>query len=92
MFDLLIAARNRYCPSTTIRVAGGWVRDKLLQQSNAPCRDIDLVLSDVSGMQFVDMLRQYLHDENHLNMLQTNGGDGEIDGEGANCESLHQWV
>ena len=83
VFDLLIAARNRYCPSTTIRVAGGWVRDKLLQQSNAPCRDIDLVLSDVSGMQFVDMLRQYLHDENHLNMLQTNGGDGDIGGEDA---------
>ena len=83
VFDLLMAARNRYCPSTTIRVAGGWVRDKLLQQSNAPCRDIDLVLSDVSGIQFVDMLRQYLNDENLLNMLQTNGGGGDIGGEDA---------
>jgi len=44
VFDLLVAARNRYCPGTTIRVGGGWVRDKLLQQRQAdlPCRDIDL--------------------------------------------------
>lgn len=75
LFDLLIAARNRYCRSTTIRVAGGWVRDKLLQQSNAPCRDIDLVLSDVSGMEFVDMLRRYLDDENLLGMLDSEAED-----------------
>ena len=75
LFDLLIAARNRYCRSTTIRVAGGWVRDKLLQQSNAPCRDIDLVLSDVSGMEFVDVLRRYLDDEDLLGMLDSETGD-----------------
>ena len=75
LFDLLIAARNRYSRSTTIRVAGGWVRDKLLRQSNAPCRDIDLVLSDVSGMEFVDMLRRYLDDENLMGMLFSETGD-----------------
>ncbi|KAL3930807.1 MAG: hypothetical protein SGBAC_011605, partial [Bacillariaceae sp.] len=30
LFQLLVDFRNECCPATTIRVAGGWVRDKLL--------------------------------------------------------------
>jgi tRNA nucleotidyltransferase (CCA-adding enzyme) len=42
--------------STTCRIAGGWVRDKLLgSQSN----DIDVALSDIMGLAFAEHLTTY---------------------------------
>jgi tRNA nucleotidyltransferase/poly(A) polymerase len=39
-----------------MRVAGGWVRDKLLRkQSN----DIDIALDDMKGEQFVKLLKDH---------------------------------
>jgi hypothetical protein len=29
IFDRLLGAVDRYCPGTQLRVAGGWVRDKV---------------------------------------------------------------
>jgi tRNA nucleotidyltransferase/poly(A) polymerase len=44
--------------NTTVRVAGGWVRDKLLgiQQGK---NDIDLALDNISGSQFAQQLSQW---------------------------------
>jgi hypothetical protein len=30
IFDRLLGAVDRYCPGTQLRVAGGWVRDKVI--------------------------------------------------------------
>ena len=43
--------------STTLRVAGGWVRDKILgKESN----DIDIAIDDQSGIEFATHLNEYL--------------------------------
>ena len=49
LFALLVDVAKRRSPGTTVRVAGGWVRDKLL---GLPGRDIDIVLDDTSGARF----------------------------------------
>jgi hypothetical protein len=33
IFDRLLGAVDRYCPGTQLRVAGGWVRDKVIASS-----------------------------------------------------------
>eukprot|EP01025_Chloroclados_australasicus_P031862 TRINITY_DN3226_c0_g2_i2.p1 TRINITY_DN3226_c0_g2~~TRINITY_DN3226_c0_g2_i2.p1 ORF type:complete len:571 (-),score=74.06 TRINITY_DN3226_c0_g2_i2:188-1900(-) len=43
--------------NTTLRCAGGWVRDKLLGQSSD---DIDIALDDIMGRNFADMVNEYL--------------------------------
>ena len=45
----------------TLRVAGGWVRDKLLGQEST---DIDIAIDNCSGERFAEMFHTYLH-ENH---------------------------
>ncbi|KAI4352890.1 hypothetical protein L6164_007098 [Bauhinia variegata] len=43
--------------SLQLRVAGGWVRDKLLGKD---CYDIDIALDNMMGTEFVDKVREYL--------------------------------
>jgi tRNA nucleotidyltransferase (CCA-adding enzyme) len=43
--------------STVVRVAGGWVRDKLLGRDN---HDLDITLDDMTGAQFAKMVHQHL--------------------------------
>ncbi|KAL7553949.1 hypothetical protein ACHAWF_017306 [Thalassiosira exigua] len=59
LIQLLRRVRDQYSPSTTMRIAGGWVRDKLLYGKDTPSRDIDLVLSDTSGEEFAYKLLWY---------------------------------
>jgi tRNA nucleotidyltransferase (CCA-adding enzyme) len=40
--------------TTTLRVAGGWVRDKLLGKESD---DIDIALDDMFGEEFAEMIR-----------------------------------
>jgi len=42
---------------TVVRVAGGWVRDKLLGREN---HDLDITLDDMTGSQFARMVHQHL--------------------------------
>lgn len=42
---------------TTLRVAGGWVRDKLLGLES---HDIDIALNDMTGEQFVNIVDSYM--------------------------------
>ncbi|XP_039003191.1 tRNA nucleotidyltransferase cca2-like isoform X2 [Hibiscus syriacus] len=42
---------------TQLRVAGGWVRDKLLGKE---CYDIDIALDNMLGSEFVDKVQEYL--------------------------------
>ena len=56
------AANTESSPSTPppkiqIRVAGGWVRDKLLQQ---PSQDVDIALDTLSGFEFATVVKRYM--------------------------------
>ena len=53
-FDLCLAAAARAGRGTVIRVAGGWVRDKLLGMGND---DIDLAVDNVSGVEFANAIK-----------------------------------
>lgn len=64
LFKLLLAVISFHSLSETVvlRVAGGWVRDKLLGRSSS---DIDVVVSGIDCRAFLDLLNQYLdaHDQ-----------------------------
>ncbi|KAK4279735.1 hypothetical protein QN277_011463 [Acacia crassicarpa] len=57
IFDRLLATLRRFGFETQLRVAGGWVRDKLLGKD---CYDIDIALDNMMGTEFVDKVREYL--------------------------------
>ncbi|ESQ34527.1 hypothetical protein EUTSA_v10007128mg [Eutrema salsugineum] len=57
IFDRLLGTL-RYCNlDTQLRVAGGWVRDKLLGRESD---DIDIAIDNMSGSEFLDKLKEYL--------------------------------
>ncbi|WJX20492.1 CCA tRNA nucleotidyltransferase [Trifolium repens] len=57
IFDRLLATLRHFQLQTQLRVAGGWVRDKLLGKD---CYDIDIALDNMMGTEFVDKVREYL--------------------------------
>ncbi|XP_028782087.1 putative CCA tRNA nucleotidyltransferase 2 isoform X2 [Neltuma alba] len=57
IFDRLLATLRQFGLETQLRVAGGWVRDKLLGKD---CYDIDIALDNMMGTEFVDKVREYL--------------------------------
>ncbi|XP_047057792.1 CCA tRNA nucleotidyltransferase, mitochondrial-like [Lolium rigidum] len=58
IFDRLLGAVDRYCPGTQLRVAGGWVRDKLLGEESD---DIDIALdNNMTGQDFCRQVNKYL--------------------------------
>ena len=61
------------CPqaglSTTLRCAGGWVRDKLMGRSSL---DIDIALDDLLGREFADRVNEYL--KAHVRRVGRAGG------------------
>ncbi|KAF7841784.1 putative CCA tRNA nucleotidyltransferase 2 [Senna tora] len=57
IFDRLLGTLSKFGLQTQLRVAGGWVRDKLLGKE---CNDIDIALDNMMGSQFVDKVREYL--------------------------------
>ena len=56
IFDTLLAAREHHGLQTTLRCAGGWVRDKLLGRGS---KDIDIAVDDMTGKEFGDKVVQY---------------------------------
>ena len=59
LFNLVKEVRDKYCPSTTIRVAGGWVRDKLLGKTTS--HDVDFVLNDMPGSDFARLFHRQVN-------------------------------
>ena len=57
IFDLLRAVVKDKAPGTTLRVAGGWVRDKLMGKGS---NDIDISPDNMSGEQFANLVKDYM--------------------------------
>ncbi|EPS73121.1 hypothetical protein M569_01634, partial [Genlisea aurea] len=55
--DNLNAVVRHFNLPTQLRIAGGWVRDKLL---GLECHDIDIVLDDMMGREFCEKVEEYL--------------------------------
>ncbi|KAI5949931.1 CCA1 [Candida jiufengensis] len=62
-------------PSLTLRITGGWVRDKLLGYDS---QDIDIAVNCLTGEEFVHGLQKYLYDKepeismNHVHTIKMN--------------------
>ena len=57
VFRTLLGAAAHFGLGTTLRVAGGWVRDKLLGKE---CKDVDIALDDMLGREFAEKVKEYL--------------------------------
>ena len=65
LFEVLLGSRDRQALAgkrTVLRVAGGWVRDKLLKRES---NDIDIALDNQSGVEFASSLNEFLKGEGY---------------------------
>lgn len=56
IFDIVRKARDAYAPGVALRVAGGWVRDKLLGKNSD---DIDIAVSGGDGVAIANAVANY---------------------------------
>ncbi|KAK9894794.1 poly A polymerase C-terminal region-like protein [Cystobasidium minutum MCA 4210] len=68
-FTKHLAKTRADLPSVECRVAGGWVRDKLLGMAS---EDLDICISSLTGHHFATLLESYIH-------LQKSDSDGTAD-------------
>ncbi|MFW6174108.1 MAG: hypothetical protein ACOC5T_10235, partial [Elusimicrobiota bacterium] len=63
IFQFLVKARNSVpvAKNVKMRVAGGWVRDKILKKESD---DIDIAISQMSGIEFANLISQYAKTRN----------------------------
>ncbi|KAK6938538.1 Poly A polymerase, head domain [Dillenia turbinata] len=57
IFERLLQVLRHFSLQTQLRVAGGWVRDKLLGKE---CFDIDIALDNMLGREFCEKVNEYL--------------------------------
>lgn len=57
IFNCLLQVVEQFNLKTQLRVAGGWVRDKLLGDE---CYDIDIALDNMYGREFCEKVNEYL--------------------------------
>jgi tRNA nucleotidyltransferase/poly(A) polymerase len=69
IFNIIDAVRKKRAPSTVVRVAGGWTRDKLLGQ---PSDDIDFMVDNMSGAQFANLVAEELKLDKSPHVIQEN--------------------
>jgi tRNA nucleotidyltransferase (CCA-adding enzyme) len=62
-------------PKIQIRVAGGWVRDKLLKQ---PSQDVDIALDTLSGYEFATIVKRYMLHFELSQLPQVTGKDNKL--------------
>ena len=60
IFDTLLEVVKAYDLPVTLRVAGGWVRDKLLGKHSS---DIDIALDTCMGQEFANKVNEYLKEK-----------------------------
>ncbi|GAB2286363.1 hypothetical protein Dimus_020778 [Dionaea muscipula] len=73
IFDLFLEVLSHFNLSSQVRVAGGWVRDKLLGKD---CCDIDIAVDNMLGKEFCDKVNEYLaskgEEVHRINTIQCN--------------------
>ncbi|RQM27663.1 hypothetical protein B5M09_000499 [Aphanomyces astaci] len=62
LFDFLLDVEKQNNCGLTLRVAGGWVRDKLLGRASD---DIDIVLDNMTGVAFAELVNAYETQHGH---------------------------
>ena len=60
IFSFMLEVLKLHNRTTTLRVSGGWVRDKFMGQDSD---DIDIALDDMYGEVFAEMIRQKIYDD-----------------------------
>jgi tRNA nucleotidyltransferase (CCA-adding enzyme) len=60
IFEFLLEVIKDHNRTTVLRVAGGWVRDKLMGKESD---DIDIALDDMYGEEFAEMIRTKIYDQ-----------------------------
>ncbi len=63
LFQLLLRVVSQRTSHTTMRVAGGWVRDKLL---GLPSSDIDVAVDTMTGEEFATLIKEELNKESKV--------------------------
>jgi tRNA nucleotidyltransferase (CCA-adding enzyme) len=58
IFNTLVEVLKLNGKTTTLRVAGGWVRDKLIGKES---HDIDIAMDDMMGKEFAEMINKHLY-------------------------------
>jgi len=73
LFRLLLETKEHFGLKTTLRAAGGWVRDKLLGKDSD---DVDIALDDMLGKDFGEKVNEYLalkgEEVHSVGVIQTN--------------------
>jgi hypothetical protein len=66
LFDILLSVVRDLNLNTTIRIAGGWVRDHVLSAGNVNHIDVDIALENMTGVEFAGHWREWqsTHPEN----------------------------
>lgn len=92
LFELLKAVEAHFSLGTVMRVAGGWVRDKVLGRDS---HDIDIALDNLSGNAFAQKVNEYLElkgQETHsIGVIQSNP-DQSKHLETATVKVLGSWI
>ncbi|CAG9316131.1 unnamed protein product [Blepharisma stoltei] len=69
LFDeLLRVVEVTHC-NTVLRVAGGWVRDKILGLHSD---DIDIALDNMMGEDFANLIKQHIHQSSSIGKIKAN--------------------
>jgi len=63
VFSLFLKTVEHYGMKTTVRAAGGWVRDKVLGKESD---DIDIAVDDQSGEDFANKVRTYVLEHSNI--------------------------
>lgn len=92
IFQLLLHALRHSNLDTQLRVAGGWVRDKLLGKD---CCDIDIAVDNMLGREFCEKVNQYLsyagEQQHGISVIQSNP-DQSKHLETARMRLLDMWI